>query len=74
MDNVASKLIKTKLQVDNIQMKLVEPHNHKVNAVERSIQIFKNKFHFWTKHRGREVLYHPLVLLRPPGPRLTQSP
>ena len=44
IDNVASKAIKVYLQEENIQMKLVEPHNHQVNAVERSIQTFNNNF------------------------------
>ena len=35
IDNVASKAIKIYLQEEKIQMKLVEPHNHQVNTVER---------------------------------------
>ena len=29
---------------EKIQMQLVEPHNHRVNAAERAIQSFKNHF------------------------------
>ena len=29
---------------EKIQMQLVEPHNHQVNAAEREIQTFKNHF------------------------------
>ena len=42
IDNVESKAIKVYLQEENTQMQLVEPHNHQVNAVERSIQTFNN--------------------------------
>ena len=42
LDNVASKTIKTYLQKEKIQLQLVEPHNHRVNAAERAMQTFKN--------------------------------
>ena len=42
IDNVASKAIKVYLQEENILMKLVEPHKHRVNAAESTIQTFKN--------------------------------
>ena len=29
---------------EKIQMQLVKPHNHQVNAVDSSIQTFKNNF------------------------------
>ena len=37
IDNVVSKAIKVYLQEENIQMKLVEPHNHQVIVVYRAI-------------------------------------
>ena len=44
IDNVATKAIKNFLETNNIDMQLVEPHNHRVNAAERAIQTFKNHF------------------------------
>ena len=35
IDNVESKATKVYLQEENIQMKLVEPHNHRVDIEER---------------------------------------
>ena len=40
--NVASKAVQAYLEAENINIKLVDPHNHRVNAAERVIQIFKN--------------------------------
>eukprot|EP00978_Attheya_sp_CCMP212_P012781 scaffold31961_cov29-Attheya_sp.AAC.1 len=42
IDNVATKAVKAYLEPEDIQMQLVEPHNHRVNAAERAIQTFKN--------------------------------
>jgi hypothetical protein len=42
IDNVASKAIQAYLEEHDIQIQLVEPHNHRVNAAERAIQTFKN--------------------------------
>jgi len=42
--NVASKAVKAYLQSENIDLQLVEPHNHRVNAAECAIQTFKNHF------------------------------
>ena len=44
IDIVASKAIKRYIMEEKIQMQLVEPHNHQVNAAEREIQTFKNHF------------------------------
>ena len=44
IDNVATKAIKNFLEANKIDMQLVEPHNHRVNAAERAIQTFKNHF------------------------------
>ena len=41
---MTSKAIKIYLQEENIQMKLVEPHNHWVILAENAIQNFKNHF------------------------------
>eukprot|EP00978_Attheya_sp_CCMP212_P040823 scaffold226719_cov36-Attheya_sp.AAC.1 len=42
IDNVATRAVKAYLETEDIQMQLVEPHNHRVNAAERAIQTFKN--------------------------------
>ena len=44
MDNQASKQIKTFLTAHECDLLLVEPHNHRVNAAERTIQTFKDHF------------------------------
>jgi hypothetical protein len=44
MDNQATKVIKAYLTPQDIKLQLVEPHNHRVNATERAIQTFKNRF------------------------------
>ncbi len=42
MDNQAAKVIKAYLNPQNIELQLIEPHNHRANAVKRAIQTFKN--------------------------------
>jgi hypothetical protein len=44
MVNQATKYIKQFLTKDECKLQLVEPHNHRVNAVERVIQTFKDAF------------------------------
>ncbi len=44
MDNHAMKVIKAYLKLKDVSLQLVEPHNHRVNAAERPIQTFKNRF------------------------------
>ncbi len=44
MDNQATRVIKVYLKPQHIDLQLVEPHNHCVNAAERAIQTFKNRF------------------------------
>jgi hypothetical protein len=44
MDNQATKAIKEYLVTQQCELQLVEPHNHQVNAAERAIQTFKNRF------------------------------
>jgi len=44
MDNQATKYIKKFLTEKECDLQLVEPHNHRVNAAERAIQMFKNAF------------------------------
>ena len=44
MDNQATKVIKAYLTPQKVSLQLVEPHNHRVNAAERAIQTFKNRF------------------------------
>ena len=44
MDNQASKVIKQFLSPKQCELMLVEPNNHRVNAVERTIQTFKDHF------------------------------
>ena len=43
-DNVASKSIKEYLREEKIQIQLVDPYNHQVNAAERAIHNFKNNY------------------------------
>jgi hypothetical protein len=42
MDNQATNYIKQFLTKEECKLKLVEPHNHRVNAAERAIQTFKD--------------------------------
>ncbi len=44
MDNQATRYIKQYLTEKECQLQLVEPHNHRVNAAERAIQMFKDAF------------------------------
>jgi hypothetical protein len=44
MDNQATKYIKQFLDKNECKLQLVEPHNHRVNAAERAIQMFKDAF------------------------------
>ena len=42
MDNVASKAVRKYLEDEDIGLQLVEPHNHRVNAAERTVCGFKH--------------------------------
>ncbi len=44
MGNKATKDIKQYISDNNCKLQLVEPHNHRVNAAERTIQTFKDTF------------------------------
>ena len=44
INNVASNAVQAYLEAENVNMQLVDPHNHRVNAAERAIQTFKNHF------------------------------
>jgi hypothetical protein len=44
MDNHATKHIKAFLTEQQCKLQLVEPHNHRMNAVERATQAFKDAF------------------------------
>ena len=44
MDNECSKVVEQYIRSENIDIQLVPPHNHRVNASERAIQTFK--YHF----------------------------
>ncbi len=44
MDNQVTKHIKKFLTTEECKLQLVEPNNHRVNAVERAIQTFKDAF------------------------------
>jgi hypothetical protein len=44
MDNQTTKYIKQFLDKNKCKLQLIEPHNHCVNAAERSIQTFKDAF------------------------------
>jgi hypothetical protein len=40
--NVAIQAIQSYIETNDIKVQLVQPHNHRVNAVEQAIQTFKN--------------------------------
>ena len=42
IDNVASKSVQANLEAEKVNIQLLEPHNHRVNAAERVIKTFKN--------------------------------
>ncbi len=44
MDNQATKVIKAYLTPQQVRLQLVEPHNHRIIAVDWAIQAFKNRF------------------------------
>ncbi len=44
MDNQATKHIKQFLMEEECKLQLVEPHNHRINAAECTIQTFKDAF------------------------------
>jgi len=44
MDNQASRQIKRFLTTQECDLLLIKPHNHRVNAAERAIQTFKDRF------------------------------
>jgi hypothetical protein len=44
MDNECSATIKKYIKSENINIQLVPPHNHRVNAAERAIATFKEHF------------------------------
>ena len=44
IDNIVSTKVKEFLAEENIEVQIVEPHNHRVNAAERAIQTFKDHF------------------------------
>ena len=44
MDNECSQLLKRYIKSQEVDILLVEPDNHRVNAAERALQTFKNHF------------------------------
>ena len=44
MDNECSKAVKAHIRSHNMDIHLVPPHNHRVNAAERAIATFKEHF------------------------------
>ena len=42
MDNQAARPLKAYLKTKQCKWQFVDPHNHRVNAAERAIQMFKN--------------------------------
>jgi hypothetical protein len=44
MDNQASKVVKKYFTLQNCNLMLVKPNNHRVNATEQAIQTFKTHF------------------------------
>jgi hypothetical protein len=44
MDNECSKVVKAHIKANKMNVHLVSPHNHRVNASERAIATFKEHF------------------------------
>jgi hypothetical protein len=44
MDNECSKAVKAHIKANKMNVHLVPPHNHRVNAAERAIATFKEHF------------------------------
>jgi hypothetical protein len=44
MDNQATKAIKSYLTPQQCHLQIIKPGNHRINAAERAIQTFKNRF------------------------------
>jgi hypothetical protein len=44
MDNQTTNVINAYLKPKDISFQLIEPHNYHLNALERTIQTFKNRF------------------------------
>jgi hypothetical protein len=44
MDNECSKAVKAHIRRNNMDIHLIPPHNHRVNAAERAIRTFKEHF------------------------------
>jgi hypothetical protein len=44
MDNECSKVVKKHIQSNKMDIQLVPPHNHRINAAERAITTFKEHF------------------------------
>ena len=44
MDNECSAAVEKYIRSENINIQLVPPHNHRVNAAERAIATFKEHF------------------------------
>jgi hypothetical protein len=44
MDNKCSKTVEKHIRANRMNIQLVPPHNHQVNAVERAIATFKEHF------------------------------
>ncbi len=44
IDNIVSKAVQQFLEEENINVQIVKPHNHQVNAAVRAIQTFKDHF------------------------------
>ena len=42
INNVATRAVQAYLEKENVDIQLVEPHNHGVNAADRAIKTFKN--------------------------------
>ncbi len=44
IDNIVSKAVQQFFEEENINVQIVEPHNHQVHAAVRAIQTFKDHF------------------------------
>ena len=64
MDNECAKETEKLITKNNATIQFVEPDQHRVNAAERAIQLFKNHFiaGLCTVHKS----FPPAVVVRPP--------
>ena len=74
MDNVISTEFKKSIETNGITYQLVPPNDHRQNAAEKAIHIFKDNFVSVLCRTDITFSHAPLVLAPTSGGRPTQSP